>query len=434
MRSAMPRWHLSSELGTTSGATKGAKLKVAWLAPYPPERLCPELMMVRRSRAHPASWIVNLADALSRKQDIDLHVVTATSGISKSQTISRDGITFHVIRHTFPFTTRGFPPYLRLDLLTRYARLRRRITETLISLQPDLVHVHGTEFGYGLTALDCKVPTIISIQGVVNHLARISPTLAFRLQAPIETRVIREAKYFGSRTDWANQFIRTLNPAAIIYDLPEAMHPLFFGHRSEHSNPQLLFVGSVEQRKGIADLLKAMPIVAAECPGITLAVVGGGSKNYSASLKQRARDLGVEANIRWLGSKTTAEVAALHANSMILVHPSHLDNSPNSVAEAMASGLPVIATNVGGIPSMIENGITGLLTPARDYRQLAQAILFLLHNEPERKRMASRAREIALQRHLPSSVAEKTMRIYQDMIARESGQLASNSVLVPLCG
>ena len=79
--------------------------------------------------------------------------------------------------------------------------------------------------------------------------------------------------------------------------------------------------------------------------------------------------------------------------SAVLIHPSHIDNSPNSVAEAMASGLPVIASNVGGIPSMIENGVTGLLVEPRNHRQLAEAVISLLHNEAERKRLASGQRK-----------------------------------------
>src|SRR5437867_7693018 len=77
------------------------KLRVAWLCPYPPGPLRPELMTVRRSNSHPASWIVNLAKALAERQGIDLHVVSASSGILKNQTFRKDGITFHVIRHTF---------------------------------------------------------------------------------------------------------------------------------------------------------------------------------------------------------------------------------------------------------------------------------------------------------------------------------------------
>jgi glycosyltransferase involved in cell wall biosynthesis len=394
-------------------------IRVAWLAPYPPEFLQPELTIVRSPKAHPASWIVNLANALAKRDDVDLQVITASSGILENQTVTKERITFHVIRHTFPFTARGFPAYMRLDVLTRYAFLRRQVRQILLRLQPDVIHVHGTEYGYGLAALEANTLTIVSIQGIVNLLARVSPSLFYRRQAPFELHVIRTAKYFGSRTAWADSFIRNLNDTATIYDLPEAVDPVFFRMAAAQTNPHILMVGSVLQRKGIEEALRAMSIVVAACPSAKLLVVGEGRPDYLEGLKQHTKSAGIKANVEWLGFKTAHEIAALHAVSAILIHPSYLDNSPNSVAEAMASGLPIIASNVGGIPSMIENGVTGLLVEPRNPRQLAEAIIALLQNEAERKRLARRAKEVACERHLPSKVAEKTLSVYKDIIAKE---------------
>jgi len=403
-----------------------SKIRVAWLGPYPSGLLQRELTIVRSSKAHPAGWIVNLANALAKREDIDLHMITASSGIFGNQTVSKGGLTFHVIRHTFPFTVRGFPSYMRLDLMTRYAHLRRQIKQILLRLRPHVIHVHGTEHGYGLAALEANVPTIISIQGIVNLLARVSPSISLRLQAPIELNVIRNAKYFGTRTAWATSFVRNLNNAATIYELPEAVDPLFFKRAADQSTPTILIVGDVVQRKGIEEALRAMSIVVAVCPAAKLLVVGEGKAAYVEKLKRRTQSAGIQANVEWLGFKNAEQVAALHAASTILIHPTHLDNSPNSVAEAMASGLPVIASDVGGIPSVIKNGDTGLLTEPRNHRQLADAIMSLLQNKAERQRLASRAQKVALERHVPSEVAEKTMNVYKDIIAREKKDWTSS--------
>lgn len=407
------------------------RIRVAWLAPYPPGLLQPEITIVRDSKAHPASWVVNLANALAKREDIELHIITASSGISKNQTLSKDGLTFHVIRHTFPFTVRGFPPYMRLDLLTRYAKLRRQIKHILLKLQPDVIHVHGTEYGYGLAALEANVPTIVSIQGIVNLLARVSPSFFYRFQAPIELHTIRTAKYFGSRTIWGNNFIRTHNSTAIIYDLPEAVNPVFFNRANGEPNHNIVIVGSIEQRKGIEEALLAMSVVVAACPSAKLLVVGEGKAEYVEGLKQRTKATGVEANVEWLGFKNAEEIAALHAQSAILIHPTHIDNSPNSVAEAMASGLPVIASDVGGLASMIENGVSGLLTEPRNSRHLAEALVSLLQNEAKKNRLASRAQEIALERHSPLRVAEKTTNAYKDVIAKENEYTSSRNASRP---
>src|SRR5262245_28640505 len=138
-------------------------MRIAWLGGYRLGLLQPELTTVRQLQSHPASWIVNLAKALSTTDNVDLQIITATAGIRENQTITKDGITFHVVRSTFPFTTHGFPEYMPLDVMTRYATLRRQLRNVIVRLRPDLIHVHGTEDGYGLAALDVAVPIIVSI-------------------------------------------------------------------------------------------------------------------------------------------------------------------------------------------------------------------------------------------------------------------------------
>jgi glycosyltransferase involved in cell wall biosynthesis len=395
-------------------------MRIAWVGSYPTELLQPEIAFERDLQSHPASWIVNLARAISAKVDIDLHIITATAGIRKNQTITKDGLTFHVVRRTFPFTTRGFPEYLPLDVLTRYAALRRQIKKILLRLRPDLIHVHGTEDGYGLAALDVGVPAIVSIQGIVQLCCRVSPSIFFRLQTPIEQHVIRTAKYFGVRTEWASRFIRTLNSTATIYDLPEAVNQVFFKERTRRSTQNILMVGSVVQRKGMEEALDAMAIIISKHPSAKLLIVGDGNPGYIKELRQRTMFAGIAHHVDWLGFKPADEIRTLHSISDVLIHPSHVDNSPNSVAEAMASGLPVIASKIGGIPSMIEHGVSGLLVEPRDHKHLAEAVISLLNNEGERGRLARRARDVAFERNLPSKVAAKTLNVYENIIAKET--------------
>jgi glycosyltransferase involved in cell wall biosynthesis len=405
------------------GSMSAGKIRVAWLAAYDATRLQPEIAILRQPRPElqrPATWIVNLAHALAARNDVDLHVITASSAVGRNETVRRNGVTFHVVRHAFPYTCRGFPPYLRLDLWSRYAYLRRQTTRLLKRLQPDLIHVHGTEYGYGLVALDTGLPTIVTMQGIVSRLMQGSPTTANWLQAPIERYVIRNISYFGTRTAWATEFIRSLNKTATVYDLPEAVGEVFFKTAGGSlGQKNILMVGLVHRPKGIEDALEAMRIVLAACPGARLVVVGAGIQKYLGELQRRAEVIGVNGSIDWLGFKTAAEIADLHAQSALLVHPSHLDNSPNSVAEAMASGLPVIASNVGGIPSMIEHNRTGILVAPRSHRELANAMIGLLRSKPDRERLAGAAREVALARHRPAYVAERTLHVYQDIHAKE---------------
>src|SRR6516162_6743563 len=172
------------------------KIRIVWLGQYPVMGLQPEIAVARPRGEHPASWMVCLADALAARDEIDLHVITASAAVNRNQSARMNGLAFHVVHYAFPFTCRGFPRYLRLDLWSRYAFLRWQIVRLLRTLSPDLIHVHGTESGYGLAALDTGLPTIVTMQGIVSRLQRVSPTTANRLQASIERYIIRNTRYF----------------------------------------------------------------------------------------------------------------------------------------------------------------------------------------------------------------------------------------------
>src|SRR5208282_6575682 len=96
--------------------------------------------------------------------------------------------------------------------------------------------------------------------------------------------------------------------------------------------------------------------------------------------------------------------------------PSGNENSPNTLAEAMVSGLPVIASAVGGIPSMVEHGQTGWLVPPRNPAELANASLQLLNDPELRARLGGAARQQARDRHRPEHVAAQTAQAYQEIL------------------
>jgi glycosyltransferase involved in cell wall biosynthesis len=394
-------------------------MKVLWLTPYPVETLQPEVTFLREQRSHAASWVVTLSDELARGGKIDLHIATACAGIREDQHVAKHGISYHLLRHVVPFTVRGFPPYFRLDVVTKYASLRRSVAKLLKTVEPEIVHVHGTEYGYGLAALESDVPAVVSIQGIISRIKQIEDNTFYRLQAPIERDVISRAKYFGSRTEWASEFISGLNPSATVYRMDEAVSPAFFEKRERTNSSNILFVGSLMKRKGIEDAIEAMALVVKAIPTATLSVVGGGKESYLQLLQQKADGLGISKNVLWLGGKTAKDVADLHARSCLLVHPSLIDNSPNTVAEAMVAGLPVVATRVGGVPSMIANEETGILIESHRPEELAEAILRILTDDGLRGRLSTKAKEVAYGRHFPSAVAQQTLSVYNDVLTKQ---------------
>ncbi|HTS16516.1 MAG TPA: glycosyltransferase family 4 protein [Verrucomicrobiae bacterium] len=395
------------------------RTKVVWLAPYPILSLEPEVRLTRRpSSEHPCSWIVALSDALAQRTDLELHLVTENTRAGFNQTVQKGQITFHVVNTGVPFLNRGFPPWLPLNVLTRFKWNIARLLKEIHSIKPDIVHAHGTEAAYALTAVRSSIPCLISIQGIVTEYFRTDPCLRFRIVRHYEQDAVRHSRYFTCRTNFDTGFIRATNPNARIFTIHEAMNPVYFRNEWHLEDvDRLLYVGSLEPRKGLDILLQALKLVIQTRPNTILSVVGGGDQS---PYRQLAEQLRVSHAVEFLGYRAAAEIARLHLQSQLFVLPSANENSPNTLAEAMVSGLPVLATSVGGIPSMVEHGQTGWLVPPHDPPALASAILQLLQDRNLRARLSSAACRCARERHLPERVAAQTVGAYREILRLEA--------------
>ncbi|MBC2695746.1 MAG: glycosyltransferase family 4 protein [Desulfobacteraceae bacterium] len=393
-------------------------MKIAWLAPYPINLLIPELKTSKNVAGHAASWVLNLSNELARQNNVEMHIITHTAGIPYSQVIEKNNIIFHVIRYCCPFTNRGFPPYLPLNALTWYKGFTCKALTILERIQPDIVHAHGTENAFALTACKSGLPSLTSIQGIIVELNKISPSLFFRLQIPIEAYAVKRNKNFGCRTEWDKSFVLSINPDANVFYVPEAIGNLFFKHKWGRTNPfSVLFVGYLSKRKGIEVLLHSISMTKRKFPQIVLKVVGSGPEKYLRYLMELTRQLNIEKNVAWLGSCGAEEIAGYLCGSTIFILPTFIDNSPNSLAEAMAVGTPSIASRVGGVPSMIEDGVDGLLVESNNAEELAAKIIALLGSEEMQAGLSKNARATALRRNLPQQVAETVIDVYKAIIS-----------------
>ena len=152
----------------------------------------------------------------------------------------------------------------------------------------------------------------------------------------------------------------------------------------------VLFVGHLVPVKALDVLLQAWsrllqdPSVGAH---VRLVLIGEGTERDT--LEQQARDLGIADRVAFLGPKPQPEVADWIAAADTLTLPSHNEGSPNVIVEALASGTPVVASRVGGVPDLVDDGVNGLLVPAGDAEHLAAALAQALGRRWEPARVAS---------------------------------------------
>jgi glycosyltransferase involved in cell wall biosynthesis len=392
-------------------------IKVLWLCYYNINNLLPELQLDQQVTMHSASWIQNLSAALVEKPNVELHIITQCPNVSRTQSIEKFGIHFHVVKHNIPFTSKGFPWYFPLDKLSAYYSFSKNALKIINHVKPDVLHVHGTEGAYCFPALKTTIPNIISIQGIMEEYMKIEPSIIGYMQVPLERYAVKKGKYFGCRTNFDSAFVKRTNEKAVVYDLPEAMNPVFFRQEwKPGAGLTLLFVGSITKRKGIEDLILALYKLKLTFPEVKLRIIGSGSRTSLATVNQLIQKFDLHSNVVMLGNRSPTEIASELSAANLFVLPTLMDNSPNCLAEAMAAGVPCIATRVGGIPSMVTDYKDGMLFEKHDVDKLVELVQLLATNTRLCNTLSKNAKAKALERHYPPNVADKYLQVYKQLI------------------
>ena len=189
----------------------------------------------------------------------------------------------------------------------------------------------------------------------------------------------------------------------------------FFPPQSEVARQSVvLFVGRVTEAKGAFDLLGAWQQVVAHCANTELWIVGPDDTNGRFVCETQAG--GHADSIKFLGPLPLHKVADLMRQAQVLCLPSHGEGTPNCVMEAMASGLPVVATEVGGIPDIVKSGRTGLLVKLGDGSALAEALVSLLQDSDRRIRMGNAAQDFACIHLDARKTARRLASLYRELI------------------
>ncbi|TXS89794.1 glycosyltransferase family 4 protein [Parahaliea aestuarii] len=152
---------------------------------------------------------------------------------------------------------------------------------------------------------------------------------------------------------------------------------------------RLAVTRNLEALYGLDTAIRSLALIQEHRPGSTLTIAGTGPER--SALQALAEQLGLASSVYFAGRLSREDVARLYAEADVLLNPSRVDNMPNSVLEAMASGLPVVSTAVGGVPYIIEDGVTGLLVAPDAPQEMTDAVLALAQDAGLYRRIAAAA-------------------------------------------
>lgn len=186
--------------------------------------------------------------------------------------------------------------------------------------------------------------------------------------------------------------------------------------------PVIIAVGRLVPIKNVGLAIDAMPAIRQRVPGATLLVVGEGPEQEA--LLEHARALKVADAVRFTGYVANDDVAPYYRAADVFVLPSEFDNSPNVVLEAMSCGLPVVATNVGGVAQYVENGRGGTLVPRGDQARLAEAVSDWLASAAARRAAGVHNRATVESKYSWRASAEALLAVYERILGSRRRAIA----------
>lgn len=263
---------------------------------------------------------------------------------------------------------------------------------------------------------------------------------AFRRRVAAEGAAIRAARFATAPSLDVLERVRAyyrlpLRDAAVIPSTASVPPDQAVWRLDDCDPDQILFVGRFDRMKGGDLMIDAFARVLRERPTTRLCFVGpdggwrsdtGDSATFSAYLDQRIPGALDSGRVAWLGRQTLSKIARLRSRSIATVVCSRYETFSNTTLEAAAAGCPIVAADIGGIPSIIEHGRSALLHRPGDARDLADKLLILLQNPAQAARLGRHARADYLARLQPRIVAQRGLDFFRRVIAlHESRQPAA---------
>lgn len=323
--------------------------------------------------------------------------------------------------------------------------------------KPDIVHIWGTEYEHSYIMLQVlkekglEKKAVVSIQGLVGyyakhykaglpekickevdrHLKKYKITINKKQQeffdrGLFEKSVIEDVRFISGRTNWDKGCVNIYNKSAKYFHINEMLRDTFYNNEDVKpdlkKNKPVLFTSQASYPiKGFHVILEALKIIKDRYPQVELKVAGvdiinkekKDSTAYSLYLKRLIKEYDLEKNIVYTGVLNAEEMKEVYKNSYAYISASSIENSPNSVCEAQILGVPVVASDVGGVSSLIENEKTGLLYPFDEAYILAYDILRIIEDEELRKRISNNSKEEALKRHDRKKIVNDWLEAYK---------------------
>lgn len=414
-------------------------MKVLWFSPTP-SNYNPE-----NTKSSSGRWISGLENQIVKYPEIDLYIAFHSNGVEKIIYHKKNNVTYILI-----------PGEVKENKIKRIILRWKGETyskyfyhyhmEVINEVNPDLIQIFGFEHPFGLISRKIRTPILIHIQGILNvykefyYAGFLKTDLIFnekfkdiilgrgylhnytRLlkKANEEEEIIKNIKFFIGRTDFDRRIVKVINSNGTYFLNNEILNEIFYASvwskTSFNKTIKLYSTTGPSLYKGSDTIIKCAKILKEIGFKFEWNIAGLEVDTPFFNFLLKKFDNITESNINFLGKLDTESIIKNLLNADIFINTSHIENSSNAIQEAQLIGIPIIASNVGGTPSLISDKEDGLLFQSGDYLSLTGAIIELSENFEYAKELGRKAREKALRRNDPETVGKRTIEIYKNVL------------------
>lgn len=410
------------------------RMKILWLEVTEPSAYVSRKLPI-------GGWQDSLERIVKTIPEIELVVAFMSEKYSDIRKI--DNVTYVPIYAKWSLKEKIFDSYWNVYVEKMLPKVKNIIDE----YKPNLIHVFGTEWPLGQIAYHTETPVVIHVMGAIvpynnayyppgysyRYLQCVfggNPIKLFKLWRERRNLINREKwerstwdiveNYMG-RTQWDCSLSRMMHPGRKYFHVDEALRTVFLSgnHMWKMANDQklrLISTGCGTFWKGPDMMLKVARILVSLGMNFEWNVIGHMDDTIRRAVEKREGICYKNCNIKVLGFKHPDELLDLLCNSTLYVHTAYIENSPNSICEAQCLGVPIVSTNVGGISSLVRNGVDGILVPANDPWQMADAIVELFKDKERMCRYSENSRSYAICRHNDEHIKYQLLECYHNFL------------------
>lgn len=285
----------------------------------------------------------------------------------------------------------------------------RALWRVLREWQPDLMHYHG----YRATIVGSAVATLARVPGVATYHAEANRTVGLRKQLAVESPMLRRLRHVAAvspaiRAELQSRGVRAERSSVIANGIADPL-------RRRSSVPgrfNIAVVGRLVPGKNVPMVLRAAAALRADVPGVQVTIAGEGPER--AALEREASELGLAAAVHFAGF--VADVPRLLADCDAFAMPSDTEGMPMSILEAMAVGVPIVASAVGSIPEVLRDGSDAWLIPPADGTALAQCLRTVAAQPLEVERRVQSARQRFEAQYTAAAMAARYANLYRSVL------------------